>query len=641
MSTPFASIGGIASGLDTAGIVQSLMALERRPMQLLQQRQATFRAADAAWGQINTRLSTLRTATNALRDPQALANTVKVGSSDAAVATATASGAGALPGTVSLTVTRLAAAHQVALGGSFASADQVLGAGTFTLTRDGQDHTVTLGEGATLADAARALDRLDGFQARVVRTGTDEHRLVVTSTTTGEGSRFEVTTSYGLPALPPGADEQSPGVQRLALGVDAELAMGALTITRATNTIDDLVDGVSLRLQSAGAVTVTVEQDLDAAAKKVSGLVDALNGVLSELAKQSATSQDAGARGPLSGDALVRTMTMQLRGALGQVVAQDGPFRTLADLGIELTREGRVTLNDSKLRAALTEDPAAAGRLLGRAGASTNPSVELTATGRAQAGTYQLDVARAPRIAAATGAGFSPPGDVQPKTFSITTATGETVAVEIDETVDVATAVLRINAALRAAGNTWLTAKLVTREDGDVAVTLEADRAGASRWFEVDGSGELGLDGRATGDDASATLVQVLPDGSLGDRWTLTGSGRTLTAPTGTPIAGLVLRTPLDAAGDDLSRITVANGFAGVLDQFLRTAEGSGGSIARARESAKGRVTDTQRSIDAFERRLEQREITLRRQFTALESAMARMGSQASWLASQLGAMQQ
>jgi flagellar hook-associated protein 2 len=120
----------------------------------------------------------------------------------------------------------------------------------------------------------------------------------------------------------------------------------------------------------------------------------------------------------------------------------------------------------------------------------------------------------------------------------------------------------------------------------------------------------------------------------------LSGTGQTLTGPSGTDVAGMVIRAPLDTAGD-LGTVTVENGFAGVLEGFLRTAEGSGGSIARARQALDGRIRSTQTSVDAFERRLEQRETTIRRQFTALESAMARMNSQSSWLASQLGSLQQ
>ncbi|MFA9430939.1 flagellar filament capping protein FliD [Egicoccus sp. AB-alg2] len=631
MSTPFASIGGIASGLDTATIVQQLMQLERQSMVPLQTRQQTYRAADAAWGSIVTRLSSLRSATDALRDPQVLAGTVKVSSSNQAVASASVKGAGALPGTAVLNVTQLAAAHQVALGGTFTGNDQVLGAGSITVSRGDTQHTVTLGEGATLADAARALNGVEGLQARVVRVGEGEHRLVVSSRTTGAGSAFTVTSDVA--AFNGGG---TTNLEVLQAGRDAVLSMDGLTVTRSSNTVDDLLEGITLSLSDVGTTTVRIEQDLEGATKKVKALVDAMNGLLNELNRQGATSSEAGARGPLSGDPLVRSLTTQIRGSLSQIVTEDGPFRTLNDLGISLTRQGSITLDESKLTAALTSDPQAVGKLLGRAGSTSDARLSLTTSGRAPAGDYQLQIDTAPRIAVATGAAFSPPGSIQPKTFTITAADGTSVSVVIDETVDVQASVLKINAALAGTKLSWLRAETVEHEDGTVAVSLKADRAGTSRNFTVDGSEELDLDGTAAGANVAGTLTNP----ATGESWQLSGTGQTLTGPTGSAIAGLVLRAPLDATGD-LGSVRIDNGLAGVLDGILRAAEGSGGSIAGAREALQSRIKATTDSLEAFERRLELRETTIRRQFTALESAMARMNSQAMWMAQQLTGMTQ
>lgn len=626
MSTPFASIGGIASGLDTATIVQQLIQLERQSLIPLQQRQQTFRAADTAWGYVNTRLSSLRAATDALRDPQVLAGTVTATSSNTSVASVSV-GTGGLPGTATLQVTQLAAAHQVALGGSYTAADQVLGAGTITVNRGGTEQTVTLGEGATLADAARALNGLDGLQARVVRVAEGEHRLVVSSRATGADAAFTVASS--VPGM-------SGGTEVLQAGRDAVLSMDGLTVTRASNTVTDLLDGVTLQLSDVGTTTIRVEQDLEGATKKVKALVDAMNGVLTELSRQGATSAEAAARGPLAGDPLVRALATELRGSLSQIVSESGPFRTLGDLGISLTRQGAITLDESKLRTALTEDPEAAGKLLGRAGSTSDARVALSTSGRAPAGDYALEISAAPRIAIATGASFTPPGEIQPKTFTVTAADGTSVSVVIDESVEVGQAVQKINAALGGTKLSWLKAKTVEHEDGTVSVSLTADRAGANRSFTVEGSEELGLDGQAEG----ANAVGRLTNAATGESWNLVGNGQTLTGPTGSPIAGMILRTPLDVTGD-LGTVRVDNGLSGALDGILRAAEGTGGSIAGAREALQSRIKATTDSMAAFERRLELRETTIRRQFVALETAMARMNSQAMWMAQQMTGMMQ
>lgn len=616
MSTPFASIGGIASGLDTANIIQSLLAVERRPMQLLQARQAEMRRADEAWGSIVTKLSALRSATDGLSDPTWLDRTATATSSSDAVARAQVTGA-VTPGALSFQVDALATRHQAAYTTTFSAATDIVGAGTLTVTTGGTERSVTLAEGATLQDAARALDGLDGVSARLLRTGSEGFRLVVTADDTGADAAFSLGGDVAALAA----------ADTLVAGQDAQLSIGSLVVTRASNTVDDLLEGVSLELTGTGATTVTVERDTDAAVKRVTDYVTALNGVLDQLATVSRTSPEAGSRGVLAGDPLVRSLSTQLRSTLSQVTGE-GSFGSLSAIGIGTTREGRIALDASKLREALAADPAAVGALLGRSSSASVAGVEVTATGQAAAGTYALELGSAATTATRTGAPYVPPTD--PTTLEILTPQGRTVEVTLDAShTDAAAAARAVDAALEAAGVTRLRASIV-----DGALTLRADRPGADRSFTVTGSGPLGLDGTATGTDATGTLTAA--DGTA---HALTGSGTSLRVADG-PLRGLTLVVPAGAVGAQGS-VTVADGFSSVVDRVLRSAEGVDGSVARARNAIEGRIDDATRNIQAFEDRLAIRERTIRSQFVALESAMARMGSQASWLASQLGAMQQ
>jgi flagellar hook-associated protein 2 len=470
----------------------------------------------------------------------------------------------------------------------------------------------------------------------------------MTSTTSGKASQFEVDTDL---AAFRGTDPEDPAgtvtlVEELAAGQDAKLRMGSLEISRATNTIDDLVDGVSLRLGDTGNVTIDIEQDQQEATKKVKALVDGMNGLLDELARQGRTSQDADNRGPLAGDSLIRSMQMDLRSTISQVVSDDGPFRTMSDIGISLTRDGKITLDESRLQAALAEDTNAVGKILGRAATADDPRVEVAASGRAEPGDYQLQLSSAARVASATGATYTPQnGD--PKTFTIT-VDGKTVSVSIEGDTSAARAVQEINQALEEAGVSRLAARTVEDPAGD-RIAIEATQPG-SRWNFTLADGDEPEDAGAlerlglhqltsvTGQDAAGRLIDA-----EGNEYELTGNGRNLTAPTDTPVHGLILRTPVGLEAGvvhDLGSVKVQDGLAGAMDRYLRQAEGSGGSIARAREAIDGRISSTRDSLESFERRLEVREQTIRRQFTALETAMAQMNSQMSWLNSQLGSLQ-
>jgi flagellar hook-associated protein 2 len=609
------SIGGIASGLDTASIVQQLLQLERRPIAAIQQTQNQHRRADEAWGQIVTRLSTMRTATNKLTDPSWLQKTTSATSSNEAVARVTTSG-GATPGRLAFEVERLATAHQVAVGGTVTDPETTVGGGQLTLTRgDGQQLTATLGEGATLADAARALNDLDGVSARVLRVSDGEYRLLVTAAETGSRAGFQVASTVGGIAAGDG--------QVLTEGLDARISMGGLTVTRPGNTIDDLIDGVAIRLTGTGAVTVDVQQDLDEGVKQVKGFVDALNGVLTQLSTASKSSPDAGTRGPLNGDPLARDLSMRLRGALSGI-SGDGTYRTLSSIGISLTRDGAVTLDEGTLRTALQADPQGVAALLGKASSADDARVEVSATGRAAPGTYQVHVAEPATIATRTGAAYTPPDTAV--TFLLELSSGTQVELTVDAGDSLEAAVEGINGALLTAGVTTLQA---TVRNG--AIHLAGDRAGPSRDFTVSGSGALGLDGAAVGTSAQGTIT----DGT--DTWTLTGNGRSLSVADGRA-QGLVLRVPTGVTGD-LGSVTIGDGLGSVMDRVLRTAEGSGGSVARARNAVQSRIESAKASMERFEQRLEIRERSIRRQFTALEAAMAQFNAQGNWLASQLGSL--
>lgn len=111
---------GLASGLDTASIIQQLIALESRPKILAQQRLNTIRVQQSAYLDINSRLQNLRSMVSSLRT-QPIFDAKKATSSAADVLTATAS-ASAAPGTFQFIVDRLVSTEQ-RLSRGFSSAD--------------------------------------------------------------------------------------------------------------------------------------------------------------------------------------------------------------------------------------------------------------------------------------------------------------------------------------------------------------------------------------------------------------------------------------------------------------------------------------------------------------------------------------
>ena len=365
MALPLFNIGGLASGLDTSSIITSLIEVERIPVNQLLSRKAEMQATDSAWQTINTKFSAIRTALDAIKTDSDLDELVAVTSSNESAASVTPSGAGT-PASVSFTIDQLAANHQVVSDANFTGGDDLVGAGDFTITVGGVDHTVTADATTTVNDLALALNNLDaGFKASVISVDGTDHKLLISSEETGAAGAF--TTSSTIASL-----GTTSVVQQ---GVDAELTIGsgagALTLSRSSNTISDLIDGATIRLHetSTTAVEVTVDRDVDGAVDKITNFVDELNAALQSLKDYTAYNTVSETAGPLAGDSTARGLMIDLRNALSSVVNdQNGDYAVSGSIGISLNSDGTVDLDETKLRDALDNDFDAVADLLTAAG---------------------------------------------------------------------------------------------------------------------------------------------------------------------------------------------------------------------------------------------------------------------------------
>jgi flagellar hook-associated protein 2 len=609
------SIGGIASGLDTATMIRQLMQIERQPIVRFEQRQAELRQVDQAWSEVATKLSGLRTALDGIRRTPSWDGFATASSSQPDAVSATVTGSPA-PGSIGFVVEALATRHRVVGTGEFSEPADLVGSGSLTLrTADGVElATVETDETTTLAQLATRINDADvGVRATVLKVSDGVHRLMLDATDTGVSTAFSVDTDLG------GLGD----LNTVREGADARLSLGdGVTVTRGSNTITDLIDGVTLNLTAvtSSEVTITTERDVTAAADAVEAFVTAANDVLSTVSKHTAYNAESGTSGVLQGDSAARTLALQLRGLLSQRVG-DGAISHGSQIGMSLTRDGALTLDRAKLESALADDMDAVAGFLGQSFSGPASASFVSATSATTSGTYQVQIDTAATVAAVTGATFTPPGG-EPKTFTVTTASGQTVSVTLDTSVTTASqAKLAIEAALADAG----IASITVDDAGDVLSFAET-RHGSHYGFTIDGLGD-GLDGEHLGTDVAGTIGGEAA----------TGTGQVLRATAGDP-DGLALRytgTTTGVIGD----VAYGAGLGGALHDFLRTVEGPGGSIQRARDAITGRIRDVDDRIAAFETRLELREATIRRQFTGLETALAQLQAQGNWLAGQLGAM--
>ncbi len=357
------SITGLASGLDTAGIVNQLMQLEAAPQTRLRAQQSTQKSALTALQSLNKDLAALATRAKALASPAAWQTVA--GSASTTDVTVSTTGA-ASPSSFSVTIDQLAVNHQLGFADAHALGDVVVGAAGLRITgHDGTVHDLATG-GGTLQELVTAINSATadtGVTATAIRVADGSYRLLAQSTSTGAGSDFQLGQADGSPLL---------GGATVRPGADARISLGlGIVATSSSNTFTDLAPGVSLTLSAAATLgrstEVTLARDPQTITADVQALVDQVNSLLSSLDTQTATSTSTSAAGVLSGDTAARG----LRNALVDSVF--GPGGTLASVGIQTDRYGKLVFDADTFRASYAADPVATAASFTKAAGTGGP----------------------------------------------------------------------------------------------------------------------------------------------------------------------------------------------------------------------------------------------------------------------------
>ncbi len=340
-----ASISGLVSGLDTASIIDQLMQLETVPQDKLKSNLSTEQTTLKNLQALNAKVAALTSQAQALAAGTGWGSLTAT-SSSAAVTVKTTTGT--TSGSFTLTVGQTATAHSLTFAATAAGSDVVVSGGTsVSLTQNGVTQTLDTGNG-TLDGLVTALNGPGtGISAAKVRLDDGSYRLVVNATQTGAAAAFTLTNTDGSALL---------GGATVAAGQDAAITLGADTIHSATNTFTGVIPGVDLTVTSAAvgtSVDVRVAKDSASVTASVKSLVDSVNATLTQI--DALTGYDATTKtaGPLAGDAGVRSLRNEL---LNAIYPADGT--SIADVGIQTDRFGKLVFNQDTFTAAYAADPA-------------------------------------------------------------------------------------------------------------------------------------------------------------------------------------------------------------------------------------------------------------------------------------------
>lgn len=343
---------GIGSGINVNQLVSQLVAAERAPQeQRIARRETDARADLTAFNQIKTALSSLRTAANALDGTSGVAGRKTTIQADAGF-TASATSTAAL-GRYSIEVESLATAQKRQSGPVTSSAD--LGSGTLSFTVGTETFNVALGATNTITELRDAINTATGGKglSATVVNGDAGNVLVLNAAKAGTAGAITINATGSIATF-------TNGLAVTTTATNAVVKVDGVTRTADSNRLADLISGVTIDLTKAqdnSTFTLDIVADNANVRTAMQTFVGAYNAALTQLRNASAYNAESRTGGPLLGDAAVRGLQQQLRGAIGDA------FDELSAIGIRSSKDGSLSIDVSKFDAALATNPAAVERL--------------------------------------------------------------------------------------------------------------------------------------------------------------------------------------------------------------------------------------------------------------------------------------
>jgi len=338
------TFGGLASGIDTGALIDQLVAAERSSAQRLSTKQSDLNTQKSIVNSLSSALSTFGSSARAMSTTGGIALRTAT-SSDAHAAVAASSSAVATAHT--LRVNQLARAQVVSSRTFATNTTGIVGVGSVDLTAGGTTKNVAWDATDSLTSiAAKINDANAGTNASVLFDGSS-YRLVLAAQSTGTAAAVSFVDNGDNLGFALAANLKVPPR-------DSIVEIDGITVTRGKNLIDDAVSGLTITANAVHAASdadtvLTVALDRDGVRDKIKAFVSSYNSVNSALHVQLDYTGTPKGTNTLFGDSMLR----QLQNRLGSVMTQAYGGVTVGSIGITRDRTGAMTLDETKLTAAL------------------------------------------------------------------------------------------------------------------------------------------------------------------------------------------------------------------------------------------------------------------------------------------------
>lgn len=416
---------GIGSDLLNNELLDNIINAEKAAGELrLDTQEQSIEAKLSAYGDIQSKLFDFSESIVKLADSDN-AGATKATSSDETLLTASAT-TSAPSGIYDVEVQATAKAHSL-VSKSYTSTSDLVGAGeltfrfgtmtysgatidTFTANPDTASQSITTSTSTTLSQLRDLINDADfGVKASLINDGTG-YVLQMTSEETGLDNSMEIVAkdatgalaTSGIAAFAFNKNQDTPvtNMSKTQNGQDAIVVVNGLSVTRSTNEVTELIDGVTLNLKSADIgsnISVEVGADVTAISDNIQEMIDSYN-EFQTLYKDLTKFNETDSIGSLLlGDSTLRNINSQIRNIMVSTVEgiTGTNFRSFSELGIftDQNNDFKLAFNSSLFIKGLNENREAVSGVFSTMGTTTDSLVTyLNDSINTKSGTYDIDV---------------------------------------------------------------------------------------------------------------------------------------------------------------------------------------------------------------------------------------------------------
>lgn len=234
-----------------------------------------------------------------------------------------------------------------------------LGSGTFSLTADGSTFAIDYTSADTLESVRDKINDKAGDKvtASILQVGDNSYELTITSDATNKPITFNDSNVAGDPAAT--SLQTALNLNNIQPAKAATFDYNGIAITRSTNDISDLINGVKITLNqdqaSADNANISISQDTTGISSEMSIFVSSYNALITNIDDMTGKNKETGAVGIFNDESFVKSISKEITDIITQVNNTTGG--SLVDYGVSIDRHGVMSLDSNTLNTKIAADP--------------------------------------------------------------------------------------------------------------------------------------------------------------------------------------------------------------------------------------------------------------------------------------------